>query len=49
MPEGPSILILKEFAQKFIGKEILAAQGNAKIEMDQLPGLIFGKLLIFWR
>lgn len=47
MPEGPSILILKEFAQKFIGKEILAAQGNAKIEMHQLPGLIFEEYRIF--
>ena len=47
MPEDPSILILKEFAQKFIGKEILAAQGNAKIEMDQLPGLIFEEYRIF--
>ncbi|WP_027378000.1 endonuclease [Kaistella palustris] len=47
MPEGPSILILKELATKFIGKEILAAEGNAKIEMEKIPGLTFQEYKIF--
>ena len=36
MPEGPSIIILKEIVWPFKGKKILAAKGNAKIEMDSL-------------
>ena len=47
MPEGPSILILKENARKFIGRKIISASGNAKIEMDKLPGLIFEEYKIF--
>jgi endonuclease-8 len=30
MPEGPSILILKEAAQQFAGKKILSVEGNTK-------------------
>ncbi|UFK97642.1 endonuclease [Kaistella faecalis] len=47
MPEGPSILILKELAHKFIGQTVIAANGNAKIEMEKLPGLIFEEYRIF--
>ena len=47
MPEGPSILILKELAHKFIGQTVIAANGNAKIEMEKLPGLIFEEYSIF--
>lgn len=36
MPEGPSIVILKELLLPFQGKVIRSATGNAKIEMDQL-------------
>ena len=36
MPEGPSIVILKESAEKFKGKRIIAAKGNAKIDIDRL-------------
>ena len=36
MPEGPSIIILKELVSPFKGKTIRNVQGNAKIEMDQL-------------
>lgn len=38
MPEGPSILIMKEATQKFQGRKILAAHGNAKIDMERLVG-----------
>lgn len=47
MPEGPSILILKELTQKFIGKTVIAASGNAKIEMEKLRGLVFEEHRIF--
>jgi endonuclease-8 len=36
MPEGPTIVILKELLKPFKGKKILLATGNAKIGMDQL-------------
>lgn len=38
MPEGPSILIMKEASEKFEGQTILEAKGNAKIDMARLPG-----------
>ncbi len=39
MPEGPSILIIKEIiAPLFTGKKITAVAGNAKIDMRQLEG-----------
>ncbi len=47
MPEGPSILILKELAHKFIGQTVIAASGKAKIEMEKLPGLVFEEYRIF--
>jgi endonuclease VIII len=36
MPEGPSIVILKEAVEIFNNKKILAASGNAKINMQEL-------------
>ena len=39
MPEGPSIVILKEAAQSFIGKKIIRAEGNSKkIDFDKISG-----------
>lgn len=36
MPEGPSIIILKEAVQDFKGKKIVEVTGNAKIEFPKL-------------
>jgi endonuclease-8 len=36
MPEGPSIVILKELLAPYIGKTVLVATGNAKIDMTLL-------------
>jgi endonuclease-8 len=36
MPEGPSIVILKEAVQSFKGKKILQVSGNSKIDYHQL-------------
>ena len=36
MPEGPSLLILKENISSFIGKKITYASGYAKIDFDAL-------------
>ena len=38
MPEGPSIVILREEAAAFAGRTIRRAEGNAKIDMQRLPG-----------
>jgi len=36
--EGPSLVILKEQAAKFIGKRVAAAYGTQKIQFDRLVG-----------
>jgi endonuclease-8 len=38
MPEGPSIVLLREQVARFAGKKILTAQGDAKIDMQRLIG-----------
>lgn len=39
MPEGPSLVILKELAKRFEGRTIAQARGNSKgIPFDELPG-----------
>ncbi len=36
MPEGPSILLVREALQPFIGKKVLSVKGNSKIEKSVL-------------
>ncbi len=36
MPEGPSIVILKEEVQAFTGQKIIAVSGNSKIDQSRL-------------
>jgi endonuclease-8 len=38
MPEGPSLVILREQAASFAGKRILRASGNSKIDKTRLVG-----------
>jgi len=38
MPEGPSIVILKELVQEFKGKKVIIAAGNTKIEKERMNG-----------
>lgn len=38
MPEGPSIIILKDLAKEFSGKKVLAVSGNAKVEKERAQG-----------
>ena len=38
MPEGPSLIIVKENISPFIGKKIITADGNAKIDFSKLAG-----------
>jgi endonuclease-8 len=35
MPEGPSIVILKELVKQFEGKKVLEVKGNAKVDKDR--------------
>jgi len=49
MPEGPSIVILKEAVQSFKGQHVLEVAGNRKIDLQRMEGqkvldfLSFGK------
>jgi endonuclease-8 len=38
MPEGPSIIILKEAVNSFKGKKVIAVSGNTKLEISDLAG-----------
>ena len=38
MPEGPSLVILRELTQSFAGQRILKAAGNSKIDKTRLVG-----------
>jgi endonuclease VIII len=38
MPEGPSIVILKEAVQAFKGQKVIAVSGNTKIDKDRMKG-----------
>lgn len=38
MPEGPSIVILKEEVQAFAGKKIISVAGNSKQDIQRLAG-----------
>jgi len=38
MPEGPSIVILKELAAPFKGKKVIAVAGNAKVDKRRARG-----------
>ena len=38
MPDGPSIVILKEAIASFKGKKILSVEGNSKLDIQRLAG-----------
>lgn len=42
MPEGPSIVILKEEANQFAGHKIISVEGNSKIEKERLLSRVTG-------
>jgi endonuclease VIII len=39
MPEGPSVVILKEKVRQFTGKKIISVKGNSKIDQSRLAKL----------
>lgn len=47
MPEGPSILLMKENLVQFIGEKVTAAEGNAKIDKALLKGKILREIRTF--
>lgn len=38
MPEGPTVVLLKEEVQQFTGKRVIAAEGNAKVDIERIRG-----------
>ena len=38
MPEGPSIVILKEAAEPFVGEKVVEVSGNRKIDLQRIQG-----------
>ena len=38
MPEGPSMVILKEEVKSFKGKKVIKVSGNTKVEVKDLVG-----------
>jgi endonuclease VIII len=38
MPEGPSIVILKELVQEFKGKKVIQVEGNSKQDIQRIAG-----------
>src|SRR6266513_3739824 len=38
MPEGPSIVILKELVQEFKGKKVVSISGNTKVDFSKAVG-----------
>ncbi len=40
MPEGPTIVILKEEVAEFSGKQVIAVSGNSKIDQQRIEGKI---------
>ena len=38
MPEGPSLIILKEEVQGFVGKKVISVTGNSKQDIQRLAG-----------
>ncbi|WP_027382050.1 DNA-formamidopyrimidine glycosylase family protein [Epilithonimonas caeni] len=47
MPEGPSILLMKEDLQKFAGKKVILAVGNAKFDRDLLVGKTLKEIRLY--
>lgn len=47
MPEGPTIVLMKEDLQKFAGKKVITAEGNAPFEKESLEGKILLEIRTF--
>src|SRR5690554_6183397 len=47
MPEGPSIVILKEAAQAFVGQKVVEVSGNRKIDLQRIQGQTVQEFICF--
>lgn len=47
MPEGPSILLMKEDLERFVGKRVITIEGNAKIDKSLLKGKVLREIKTF--
>ena len=47
MPEGPSILLMKENLQEFVGQKAVSVRGNAKTNIESLKGKKLQKIKTF--
>jgi len=47
MPEGPSILLMKESLQKFVGQKVVESLGNAKFEKEILEKKVLKEIRTF--
>ena len=47
MPEGPTIVLMKEDLQKMVGEKVVSATGNAKIDKDELVGKVLKEIRLY--
>lgn len=47
MPEGPTIVLMKEDLQKMVGEKVVSATGNAKIDKDDLVGKVLKEIRLY--
>ncbi len=47
MPEGPSIILMKESLQKFVGHKVTDASGNAKFDKEIYIGQTLREIRTF--
>ena len=47
MPEGPTIVLMKEDLRKYIGEKVISAVGNAKIDKDELEGKVLKEIRLY--
>ena len=47
MPEGPSIFLMKEDRQKFVGEKAIAVDGNAEIDQEKLIGKTLKEIRLY--
>lgn len=47
MPEGPTIVLMKEHLQKMIGEKVVSVVGKAKIDKDELVGKVLREIRLY--
>lgn len=47
MPEGPTIVLMKEDLQKMVGEKVVSATGKEKIDKDELVGKVLKEIRLY--